>query len=362
MSRYDVVVIGSGMGGLTCAAMLAKEGMKVCVVEKNHRPGGCLQSFRRGGRILDTGIHYVGSLREGQTMHQYLKYLGVLPRITLRGLDPEGFDLIHLEGRTFRHALGYDNFVEGLAADFPAERSGIAAYARLLQRIGGSIAPEVLRRGQLSAGATEDLGVSAAAAIDELVGDPLLRRVLAGSAPLYGGRRDMSPLYHHAMINHSNIEGAASFAGGTQRLADALAEVLRAAGGELLCDARASRLHLSGGSVCTVELNDGEQQLETRWVISDIAPAATFALVDPTPLLRRSFLHRMESLPYTYGLFTAHVRVRPGALPYCNCNHYLYNTPDVWSEQPTSRGATSPWCSSACSPRPKSRRRPTSSR
>ena len=141
MSRYDVVVIGSGMGGLTCAAMLAKEGMKVCVVEKNHRPGGCLQSFRRGGRILDTGIHYVGSLREGQTMHQYLKYLGVLPRITLRGLDPEGFDLIHLEGRTFRHALGYDNFVEGLAADFPAERSGIAAYARLLQRIGGSIAP-----------------------------------------------------------------------------------------------------------------------------------------------------------------------------------------------------------------------------
>ena len=139
MSRYDVVVIGSGMGGLTCAAMLAKEGMKVCVVEKNHRPGGCLQSFRRGGGIPDTGIHYVGSLREGQTMHQYLKYLGVLPRITLRGLDPEGFDLIHLEGRTFRHALGYDNFVEGLAADFPAERSGIAAYARLLQRIGGSM-------------------------------------------------------------------------------------------------------------------------------------------------------------------------------------------------------------------------------
>ena len=144
------------------------------------------------------------------------------------------------------------------------------------------------------------------------------------------------------MINHSNIEGAASFAGGTQRLADALAEVLRAAGGELLCDARASRLHLSGGSVCTVELNDGEQQLETRWVISDIAPAATFALVDPTPLLRRSFLHRMESLPYTYGLFTAHVRVRPGALPYRNCNHYLYNTPDVWSEQGDFEGCNIP--------------------
>ena len=53
MSRYDVVVIGSGMGGLTCAAMLAKEGMKVCVVEKNHRPGGCLQSVRAaGGELL----------------------------------------------------------------------------------------------------------------------------------------------------------------------------------------------------------------------------------------------------------------------------------------------------------------------
>ena len=53
--------------------------------------------------------------------------------------------------------------------------------------------------------------------------------MLAGSAPLYGGRRDVSPLYHHAMINHSNIEGACCFVGGTQQIADALARRIRTA-------------------------------------------------------------------------------------------------------------------------------------
>ena len=107
---YDVVVIGSGMGGLTCGTILAAEGMRVCVVEKGTVLGGCLQSFRRGRWLVDTGIHYVGSLQEGQVMHQYLKYLGVLPKLDIRGLDPAGFDRIYLAGREFRHAIGYDRF------------------------------------------------------------------------------------------------------------------------------------------------------------------------------------------------------------------------------------------------------------
>ena len=152
MSRYDVVVIGSGMGGLACGAILAKEGMRVRIVEQNATPGGCLQSFRRGGRLFDTGIHYVGSLREGQIMYQYLKYFGVLPDLHVRMLDPDGFDRIHLDGQVFRHASGFERFEETLASDFPHERSGIHAYCRVLQQIGASISPDVLRKGHFSAG------------------------------------------------------------------------------------------------------------------------------------------------------------------------------------------------------------------
>lgn len=332
MNRYDVVVIGSGMGGLTCGAMLAKEGMQVCVVEKNPVIGGCLQSFRRAGRTLDTGIHYVGSLREGQTLHQYLKYLGILPELHIEPLDPAGFDIIHLAGRTFRHAGGFDRFAETLAADFPGERSGIRNYCNLLRRIGSLIAPDVLRSGRLSAGGLEYLGISAAATIDSLVTDPLLRSVLAGSAPLYGGRRDVSPLYHHAMINHSNIEGACCFVGGTQQIADALARRIRTAGGEIRTCARATRMKLSGNRIHCVELNDGAEQIEARWIISDIAPSVTFSLLESTPLIRSSFLKRLQNMPNTCGLFTLHLLPRAGTIPYQNRNHYFYGTTDVWGD------------------------------
>ena len=71
MKQYDVIIIGGGLGGLSTGVMLSKEGLNVCVLEQHSVIGGCLQSFQRNGRTLDTGMHYVGSFSEGQIMHQY---------------------------------------------------------------------------------------------------------------------------------------------------------------------------------------------------------------------------------------------------------------------------------------------------
>jgi all-trans-retinol 13,14-reductase len=62
--KYDLVVIGSGLGGLICALIFAKEGKSVCVLEKNNQIGGSLQTFVRDKQIFDSGIHYVGGLDE----------------------------------------------------------------------------------------------------------------------------------------------------------------------------------------------------------------------------------------------------------------------------------------------------------
>ena len=61
---YDVVVIGSGLGGLVSALLLAQEGKKVCVLEKNNQYGGNLQTFVRDKTIFDTGVHYIGALNK----------------------------------------------------------------------------------------------------------------------------------------------------------------------------------------------------------------------------------------------------------------------------------------------------------
>ena len=112
MSKYDIIIIGSGLGGLECGAILSKEGFNVCVVEKNAQFGGCFQTYQRKGHLLDTGIHYVGSLDEGQVMNQYFRYFGIMDKLKIKRLDDAAFDTIYYKGKTYDYAMGYPQFIE----------------------------------------------------------------------------------------------------------------------------------------------------------------------------------------------------------------------------------------------------------
>lgn len=122
MSKYDVIIIGSGLGGLTCGATLSKEGYNVCVIEKNPVPGGCFQTFHRNGQDLDTGIHYVGSMDEGEILRQYFTYFGIQQHLKLRRLDENAFDIIHHNGNDYAFAMGHERFAETLTRSFPKEK------------------------------------------------------------------------------------------------------------------------------------------------------------------------------------------------------------------------------------------------
>ena len=257
-------------------------------------------------------------------------YFGIGDSLEIRPLD-EAFDIVSPGGAgEFAYMHGYDEFRRHLTSLFPREAAGIARYCDKIREIGDSIGVEVHRSGRLSSGGVKYLGASAAEFIGECVADPLLRSVLAGTNPLYGGVRESSPLYHHAMINHSNIEGACRFAGGTQHIADALAARIREHGGTILTGCRASALHTEGRRITGVELADG-RILRAKSVISAIHPAATFGLIGPTPVLRRAFRDRMAGMPGTYGLFSVYLLLRPQSFPYINRNLYYYaEGGDVW--------------------------------
>ncbi len=327
--KFDVVIIGSGLGGLECGVILSKEGYNVCVLEQGEVFGGCLQSFSRRGRLVDTGIHYLGSMGEGQTMRQYLKYFGIFDKLSIVKLAKD-FDAITLgDEKEYVYKTGYEAFRAYFTELFPREKEGIGKYCDKIREIGTTISPEVHRSGKLSSGGIGYLGISAAGFIGECVKDPLLQNLLAGTNVLYGGVKEMSNLYHHSMINHSNIEGSYRFVGGTQNVADLLVEQIRSNGGTVLSSSKVVSIGVDNADVKHVQLDNGEI-ISGRYFISDIHPSQTFAMLEQTPLIKKAYKSRLSLLPNTYGLFSVYLIMKPESFEYINSNRYYYYSRDSW--------------------------------
>jgi phytoene dehydrogenase-like protein len=86
----------------------------VRILERQHQPGGCMQSYRRNGMDYDTGLHYVGGIGEGQVLHEPFKQLGLLS-LPWQHLDPDGFDFVTIGSETFPFVEGYDNFLRTMS-------------------------------------------------------------------------------------------------------------------------------------------------------------------------------------------------------------------------------------------------------
>ena len=97
-AKYDIAIIGSGLGGLTCGYILSKNGYKVAIFEQGEQLGGCLQTFKRRGVKFETGVHYVGSMDEGQTLNMLFHYLSLFPEIQVSPLHPLAFDVVSFKG------------------------------------------------------------------------------------------------------------------------------------------------------------------------------------------------------------------------------------------------------------------------
>ena len=141
---HDIIIIGSGLGGLVSGAILARRGMSVCVLEQHTQAGGCLQSFRRGGATFDTGFHCVGGLRPGEVLHPYFRHLRLLDLPWVQ-MDEACFEEIHIGDDVYAFAQGRERFIETLAERFPTERAGLEAFMDMLASLTTSTPPAIIR-------------------------------------------------------------------------------------------------------------------------------------------------------------------------------------------------------------------------
>ncbi|MDR2805229.1 MAG: NAD(P)/FAD-dependent oxidoreductase [Dysgonamonadaceae bacterium] len=327
-----IVIIGSGLGGLTCGYILAKNGCKVTILEKNAQPGGCLQTFTRRGMKFETGMHYIGSMEEGQLLHNFFRYLNLLSDVKLCALNREAYDLISIGSERFPFANGVENFTEYLGKFFPNEKDNLQKYWQVIREITENSPFYSLKT------TNEPIMLNPAhikhsydSFLETITPNEKLRLVLAGNLPLYAGERGKMPIYIPAFINNFYNCSAYRIVGGSETIAHSLIKSIRAMGGEVVLSAEVVKLNCDDKKAVSVTIkNRNKETIAGDYFISNMHPARMVEIVESN-LLRKSYRDRITSLNNTTSNFTVYIAFKKNAEPYFNSNLYHYESPsDVW--------------------------------
>jgi phytoene dehydrogenase-like protein len=287
----DAIVIGSGMGGLAAAAILARtRGLRVLVLERHWRAGGFTHTFSRpGGFTWDVGLHYVGdeAVKPG------------LPRdvfdVTTGGaLDwrpmPDPFERLVFPGFELALSAGRERFVEDLSRAFPEEAAAIRAYLGDVDRAasvgavlglrGTAPAPVAAAARWLLRGRLDLARRTTREVLDARFRDARLKAVLGARWGDHGLPPARGAFLAHAMITHHYLGGGFYPAGGAAVIAGGAARVIAAAGGAVRVRAEVEQILVEGGRAVGVRLAGGET-LRAPLVISDAGARATFLRLLP---------------------------------------------------------------------------------
>ncbi len=302
---YDFVVIGGGVSGLSAAAILAKAGRRVVVVEESETPGPVMRGFQFSGSYFETGFHYAGALAPGEPLHRFFAYHGLWDELTPLSLNPAGFDQVRCreDGRRFDFPVGYCRLQEALSEAFPQESSGISAYLRAVRDAAAQM-PFLNLEAQTDAGTLLGLtqGKTLQEVLDGFLTDRRLKALLGVHSLLYGNPPEKVAFGFHAGVIDGYYRSAHTLAEGGRGVVDALVRRLKEQGGEIRCGQGARKLILGGdGEVKGVALEDGAR-LDCQGCILTLHPRLLPRLV-PDGVFRPVYKRRLQGLRETLSGF-----------------------------------------------------------
>jgi all-trans-retinol 13,14-reductase len=339
--NWDAIVIGSGLGGLSCAAYLCAAGKRTLVLESHYVAGGNSQTFRREtkGKLyeFDVGLHYIGECGPEGLITRVMRGAGLDGRVSYRPLDPDGFSTLIFPDLTFRVPAGWDRYKARLQKAFPAEAEPLGKVVDVLvqvaregRRLQSGEVPDSEMFTELSTffqwgirPITElfkEFGISERAAA-----------VILGEQGDYAVRPSRTAVALHAGLTDHYMRGAFYPEGGGQMLAARLVEAIRAYGGEVRVRSRVGHVRIENGRAIGVTLDKDGVEIDAPIVVSNADLKRTVNELVGREHFAPATVERVDSFRMSLPLFVVYLGVDVDyvaqGLP--NTNYFLWDTYDI---------------------------------
>ena len=307
---YDAVVIGSGMGGLTTAAMLSDLGWKVCVLEQHYTAGGYTHSYERNGYEWDVGVHYIGEMGAKTSTRQMFDYL-TEGKLEWAPMDDE-YDRFYIGDQVFNAKAGKTEYRENLIRQFPDEKKAIDRYMKLLAKAGSALPAYGMKRvfgfwhyvamwPYLVLKSSRFLFKNTYDVLSKLTDNQDLIAVMCGQWGDMGLPPKQSTFLVHAMIVRHYLHGGYYPVGGSWRIADTIIPKIQAPGGEVFTYARVENIVVENGKVSGVKMQDGHV-IECPCVISSAGVGNTFQnLLSADVAERAGYKQKLKSVEPSFA-------------------------------------------------------------
>jgi len=318
--RYDVIVIGAGIGGLSTAGLLAKAGRSVLLIERHDRPGGYAHGFKRKQYHFDSGVHLVSGCgpegyRNGSTIRRICRVMGIEPESIFVAI-PSYARAVFPELEIKLHS-GETAFVDGMTAQFPKEKDRLLALIRLSKTLAeeAMLADEMVEYSRAMGIAPSQLfgnlfryrRATLADALNEFLVDDRLKSACASLWPYMGlPPAQLSFLYWSSMMAGYTYEGGYYCQGSFQTYANRLASAIEAFGGEVLLNASVRRIWVENGKASGVVLENG-QIIRAETVVSNVDARQTNELLVGREHFPASHHDGLQKLTPSMSLFACYI-------------------------------------------------------
>lgn len=313
-SEYDAIVIGAGIGGLTCANLLAKNGFRTLVLEQHSKPGGYVTSYKRDGFIFDVP-HVIGGIAPDGNIGRLLSYLGLDKNIKWVKSDP--FQKFIYPKHTVRVPLDIPKYEKILIELFPNESKGITNFFEALKRIWVEMnkmpifpsKPQLITFPIQYPVTFKYRNKTLKDLLDEHLDNEELKAILSSLCGYLGSPASrLSAIYYANMMMCFHLGGAGYPKGGFQKLADVFANGLKNYGGDLRLNSMVVKILIEDKKAVGVELRDG-QKIEAKYVISDADSRRTFLELVGEEYLDKKFVRRLKDMELSSSGFVVHLVV-----------------------------------------------------